>query len=516
MDKKVKSLLRESARGSLILMISQLSSTVILAVGMLISARFLGSTKWGILNIANSVVSFGATFQNIKVRPGLVKHISNLRYEEDEGNIGSYVKVGVLLSMIASLIIFTIVFMSSDYLAVNYYKNPELGFYIKILSFSLFAKNMLTTVYGVVIGFERMEYYGIMQVVYSILKSLLTPLLVFFGFGLFGAVIGELGPVTITGIIATIILFKLINPSKGEKTISYLLIAKQLLRFGIPLYFSSLLLGIRPNLYTSLLGVHVSEEIVGNWSVVLWFSTLISFVNAPISNALFPLFSKLDNNQDLEFVYKIGVKYSTLFVFPIIFTIMSLSDNIFAVLFPGDYVLAPTFLRYYMITFLYIGLGLTCNGSLLNGRGLTNSVFTANLIQFIITVPFSFYIIPNFGVNGIIFLLLIGTLLSQIYNLYTIKNSFGFSFNIKESSKIFFAGIFSYIITSYFINIIDFHPLFELILGGLLSLSSYMFGILLFKVINKGDIEYVNELSESFGPLSPIFKTFINLIERRL
>lgn len=513
-DKKLKSLLQGSARGSLILMISQLSSTVIMAAGMLIAARVLGSTKWGVLNIANSVVSFAATFQNIKIRPGLVKYISSLRHEEKEGDVRAFINVGVLMTLICSLIVFMIVFIFSDYISVRYYGNPELGFYIRVLSISLFARNMLTTVYGIVIGFEQMKYYGVLQIIYSVLKSFLTPLLIFWGFGVLGGILGELGPVLITGSVGVFVLYILGKSVKGDKTYSNWTIFVKLLKYGVPLYVSSLFLGIRPNLFTGLLGIHVSEEVVGNWSVVLWFSSLISFVNQPISNAIFPLFSKLDNNKDLEFVYKLGVKYSTLFIFPIIFTIMSLSDHIFEVLFPSDYVFGPTFLRYYMITFLYVGLGSTCNGSLLNGRGLTDRVFWGNLVQFVITVPLSFLAIPRFGVLGIICLLLIGTLFSQIFNLYSIKINLGFSFNWINSVKLLLSGAFAYLTSSLVVNLITIHPIVEVFFGGIVSVLAYFLGIVFFKVLNKADIRYMKDLSSSIEPMSKVVLFLLVILEK--
>ena len=178
---------------------------------------------------------------------------------------------------------------------------------------------------------------------------------------------------------------------------------------------------------------------------------------------------------------------------------MSLSTHIFEMLFPGDYVFGPTFLRYYMITFLYVGMGSTCNGSLLNGRGLTDSVFWGNLVQFIITVPLSFLVIPRFGVIGIISLLVIGTLFSQIFNLVSIKQRLGFSFDRGISMKLLLSGVMAYLASSLLVNLINFHPILEVLLGGTLSVLVYGLSIVFFRVLSKADIRYMKELSPSLG-----------------
>ena len=81
MSGKLTNHLQQSARGSLILLIAQVSSTLITTIATIIVARFLGSTSYGQVTIAMIPLSFASMFTNLGINNGLSNYIAQYRTE---------------------------------------------------------------------------------------------------------------------------------------------------------------------------------------------------------------------------------------------------------------------------------------------------------------------------------------------------------------------------------------------------------------------------------------------------
>ena len=176
-------LLKNSARGSLILLVGQVTSTIILAVGILFVARVLGSSEFGLFNIALAPVTIATLFQNLGIQQALVKFLAQYRHEEEQGYQRVLIETGTLISLTSGVLITLILYLSAPFLANSVYHEPQLLPLIRWLSVSVLAQSVLTVAHGVTIGYERMGLRSITQIVYSFIKSIVSPLLVVLGFG---------------------------------------------------------------------------------------------------------------------------------------------------------------------------------------------------------------------------------------------------------------------------------------------------------------------------------------------
>jgi O-antigen/teichoic acid export membrane protein len=402
----------------------------------------------------------------------------------------------------------------SDYIAINWYNEPDLGFLIRILSLAIIGRALLFSAYGVTVGFERMELRGILRIVYTFLKSILSPFLILFGLGVLGGVIGEVGPILITGVLGlyfTSTLYSSLTDEKSEYSLKTAI--NTVFTFSVPLYLANLLTSTKTQILTFLMGLYLGEEITGNWTVVLWFSSLLSFVNLPIRTTVYPLFSRITDISELEYVYKYSVKFATLLSYPIAFTIMSLSEQIIAILFTSEFVYAVTFLRLYMITFLFTGIGDSSNVPLLNSQMKTRVTFSIKIISFLITIPACIVFMPSLGAIPAILFLILGMTVSKFYAVLKIKGIFGFYFDIQSAIKMMLAGLISSGITYFLFSKLNMIPIVELVLGGILSLFVYASCILLMKVFTTSDYILLNKLGKEFGPLSKLFLYVITNLE---
>ena len=109
MDKNIEDLVKTTTRGSLILFLGQISSTFILAFGMLLVARFLGEANYGSFNKAQSVVQIAFLVMNLGVSSAMTKFIAQFRHEGKKGYIKVFIEAGTILNIIVASILTIIV-----------------------------------------------------------------------------------------------------------------------------------------------------------------------------------------------------------------------------------------------------------------------------------------------------------------------------------------------------------------------------------------------------------------------
>lgn len=512
MDTSIEDLVKTTTRGSLILLVGQVSSTLILAFGMLLVAYFLGPVNFGAFSKAQSVVQIAVLVMNFGVQQAMVKYIALFRHEGKDNLIRVLIETGMIITTVLSIFFTLLVYLLSGFIANEIFRDAAQELFIKYLSISILGQGFSTLAQGVTIGFERMELRSFIQISYSFIKSVISPVLVYIGLGTLGAVLGHTSPILLSGAIGSFFILILYRNQKASNaSISHFDAFKLIINYSFPLYLSSLLGGLLPQIYTTLLGIWETDEHIGNYSVALNFSVLLTFVTLPISTTIFPLFSKLENNQnELEFLYRNAVKYSTLFGYPIIFTIIALSNQIISILFHNKYVYASNYLRIYMLTFLLIGLGSVCNGSLLSGQNRNDVNFKSTFWKFIISLPLSYVSIQLYGVTGLLYTFFISSFINTSINVIYIRRIFGFKIDKAFLIKISLISIVSCFLVYQILNFISINLWLELIFGGILSLLIYLFGVILLKALTKQDYNYLKKLGDNFGPISPLIKWTID------
>ncbi|MBT3285669.1 oligosaccharide flippase family protein [Candidatus Bathyarchaeota archaeon] len=516
MGENLNDLVNQTTRGSLILLLGQVSSTVVLAIGMLLVANLLGAQSFGQFNLAQSIVSMASLVIGLGIRPSMIKYISQYRFEGKNDQIRVLIETGVFLSLISSGLATFIVYSLSGFIANQVYNQPEQAVFIQYLSLGIIGTSLMTLSMGITVGYERMKLRSILNIIYSFLKSVSSPILIYLGFGVLGAIFGHFTPVLLSGTLGLgFILVLRRNEAPATNDFTHIDALKMILVFGFPIYLTNLLNGIIPQLFITILGTSVSDTVVGNYAAAIYFSVLLSFVTLPIGTTIFPLFSKLENNlTDLRFLYRNAVKYSTLFAYPIVVMIMAMADPIITALFGTKYPLAPHFLRYYMLLSVVIGTGSVCNAPLLNSQKKASYTLKSTILRFIVVTPLSFLIIPRYGVPGLLAIMFMGNFVNSIYNLTIIRRLFNFDIDWKFLVKNLAISGTIYPVIYWLTTTLHVNVWIELVLGGTISVTMYLLGLILTKALTLKDYQFLRRMSRSFGPLAPLFTKFFDILIR--
>ena len=516
LNRDLSRVVKQSARGSLVLVVGQVISTVVSALGMIYVSKVLGSTSFGIVAIAQVPIGFAYILMNLGTDQALIKYIAQYRYEDRTENIRLLMESGLFISLVVGLFYTLLLWFSSGYLASSVFHQPELETLIKMFSLGVVAQSVIAAAWAIILGYERMTLKSIDIIVYSTLKSIVGPILVYLGYGPVGAVIGETGPLIFSCALSLVFIYFIWRSEGHSKaTMSHLEVIKMLLTYGFPLFLANIVTGPRPQINSYLLSVYVTADLIGNYSVAMRFSALVGLVVTPISQVILPLFSKLESNlEDLKLVYQASVKYTSLLVFPIVAAIMATSPQIIQILYDQDYAQAPLYMRLYLSAYFFIGIGLLSNQRLLNSRSLTRITFNSTFLQTVMTLPITFLLVQRYGVVGMLVSELVGPRIGMIYGIWEIRRNFGFTFDLRASLMLFLSSFSAFIVATFILDALALNPWVELGIGCASTLLAYIVGIILLKALTLGDLRDISSLSDAFGPLSGAFRMFLGFLER--
>jgi len=512
-----------SAAGSFQLFIGKAASTIILAVGAIILARLMLPAEYGLYSIALIPAMMISLFQDWGVGSAMTKYIAHFRAENKNEHLQDVVVAGVTFEVITGLALSFLSLLLASFIASTIFRRPESTPLISIASVTIFSGSLVTASQSSFVGFERMELSSFTMIFESVVKSVIAPLLVFFGYGAFGAVLGYTLSLLISGIAALsllyFLLFKNLRKTKKNKArISDTL--KKMLHYGVPLSISSILGGFRLQFYRFLMAFFCTDIIIGNYQVAANFAVLLTFFTYPISTVLFPTFSKLDsNNKDsnsqlIKTVFTSSVKYTSLLLVPAAISVMVLSKPMISTLFGEKYVYAPFFLTLYVISNLFVSVGSLSMGSLLAGLGETKTLMKLSLLSLLFSLPLAFILIPTLVIVGVILGSLFAGLPSMFIGLRWIWKHYKVKADLKSSAKIFAASIIAALTTYLSLIFLSMTNWIELIIEGTIFLLTYTFTSPIIGAVTKSDINNLKFMFSGLGLISKIINILLTIAEK--
>lgn len=505
---------KQSAKGSVVLMIGQILSTVILALGSILLARLLESANYGIYTVAHIPISVMLLFGDLGVNSALVKYISQYRLEEKPGEVKRLVKAGLTMNALTNTLLSFLTFFLSDFLSETMFHEPRLNVLIKIGSLGLLSQALMTTCQSIFIAFDKMELHSLTNLTFSILKSIISPILVIVGYGVFGATVGStLSYIVTTSICISIIWSLALRGSDGRLELE---IFGKIIHFGYPLFLSNLISGGLTQLFNFLMAIYVEASLIGNYQAAVNFSVLIGFISTPITTVLFPLFSKFDakKNNELGFVFQSAVKYSSILLVPATMGLIVLAEPIVRIIYGQTYQFTPFFLQLSIINTLFVSLGTNAIPALLNSQGKTKVNFMSNLLYFSLGLPLSLVLIPKFGVIGLLTISILASKPSLVYLILWVKRNFGFTINWRSSLKIFAASSLAFLIVYTILRLFPVSDILSLIVGVVVFLLVYSILLPSMRAIESRDIQNLKSIMKGLGPLAPLFNAYFNFLSK--
>ncbi|MDR1992404.1 MAG: oligosaccharide flippase family protein [Nitrososphaerota archaeon] len=523
---KTTDMAKASAKGGIHLFWGLVLSTVISAAGTIVIARLLGPDNMGLYTIAIVAPTMIATFRDWGVNTAIVRYAAQYNSENNISKIRSIFVSGLIFELVFGLALTILSFTLSGFLANVAFQRPEIVQLIQIASIFILSGALMNAAGAAFIGLERLHLNSIMLVIQSIVKTGLIILLVIFGLGTIGAIIGFSVAVLVAGITGILLLYTLYSslPKHSDGKLAIGGTIKTLLKYGLPLSVGVILLGFLELFYSLIMAIFVTDNsAIGNYSIAKNFVVLITFFASPVTTMLFPAFSKLDyrkNSQDLKNVFQYSVKYGSLLVVPVAVLVMSLAKPAINTILAG-YSQAPFYLMLLSITYLFPVIGSLSIGNLINSQGDTKYNLKLSILQAAIGFPLSFVLISQFGIVGLIISTLVVVLPGLFLSLGYIKKRYGVSIDWGPSAKILLSslatGILTYLLITWLpITWLPFSDLFRLIIGVVVFSVVFVLVACFTRTITREDLSSLQTIIDGLGPLRKPLHSVLGIVEKLL
>jgi O-antigen/teichoic acid export membrane protein len=511
---------KKSATGSFQLFIGVAASTIIMAIGAIILARLMTPEEYGLYSIALVPSYMAILFRDWGVNSAITRYVASARAENKEENAYEIVVSGMLFEAVTGLVLSVILVFLSNFVALTVFQRPEASFLITITSLTIFAGALLTAAQSSFVGFERMELNSLTNICQAIVKTVASALFVFVGYSALGATLGYTISFIAAAVIGLAILYlttvRRLN-NEGPQKINIMQTLKKMLRYGVPLSIASIISGFLVQFYAFLMAIYCTDIMIGNYQVASQFATLLTFFTIPISTVLFPVFSKINPQEEhelLQTVFTFSVKYTAILLIPATMAVMVLSKPMISTLFGEKWAYAPFFLTLYVISYLFVIFGNLSLGSLLTGLGKTKIQMKLSLITLIVGVPLSLLLIPTMGIFGLIITSIAAGMPSLCLGLHWIWKSYKAKADIKSSLKILTASSVAAAATFIIINSMTFADWIELTVGGITFLTTYLIIAPIIGGINQTDIKNLKTMFSGLGAISKLLNIPLSTIEK--
>jgi stage V sporulation protein B len=538
---------KSSATGSFHLLIGVAGSTIIMAIGTIILGIILSTDGLGLYGMALIPAGIINFFRDWGVNSALTQQIAGLRASGKDAQIHDVIVSGVVFEVISGAILSLVCFAIAWPVAL--YLSPKdvgsLSIYISITSLSIFAGAILSAAGSIFVGFERMKYSSLTQILQAVVKTALGPFLIVLGFGVLGAIYAATISVVAGSVIAILIVyFVLFRPLRkckvGKCDIKQTL--KPMLKFGLPLTMSGIAIGVLPLVFAFTMAASAGTWMMGNYYAATYFSVLLTFISVPIATALFPVFSKLNPQKEPELVKKVfatSVKYTAFLLVPATLGLITLASPLLNTIFPSSgnlvqsffvvidgtkFPFGPLFLAFSSIVNLLVLAGNISLGTFQTGIGKTNQIMWQSIISLFVGLPLAIFLVPYFYSIGGASLVVVGgivcALIATIPNVawglhwswknYKVKADFG------ASAKIFVASALASVAAFLFISFLSLHIPFGIILlgGFVVFLLVYLVAAPLLGAVNQMDIDNFRTMLSSLGAVSKVLNVFLMFMRK--
>lgn len=377
---------QRSTRGGLLIFVSNLLSTGIMAISSIVIARLLGPESFGAYALVSLVPSILQFFLGLGVGHAMIRQSAYFISKGQVDRARRY-SINAMTFLILSATGFALLcFAGSGVISAVLLHRPELAPLVRYISLAVLAQAMFqASTYGL-IGWSSMGLAGLTTVLQAAVRIAVAPALVLAGFGVFGALTGYTSGYLFSGTLGAVAfyVYKLRRAASGrdEGSTGFFGHVKEMISYGFPIYIGNMLTGLSNFYVTVLVAAIASDAVVGYYQAALNVTMAATIASTAITVALFPAFSSLHGlGADTAAAFRHGTKYIGFLIIPVIVFMMTSSGLIMRILYGSAFSSAgvylallaaadvPPVLGVFVATVFFNAVGKTRLSLVVNGTG---------------------------------------------------------------------------------------------------------------------------------------------------
>lgn len=502
-------------RGGFLLFVGNVVSLFVMAAGSILVARMLSPSEYGLYGVALVLPELFLLFSDWGINSALTRFIARYRSEEEYGKIRKLERAALLFKLCVGGVLSLALFFSADVLAAVLLRRPDLGGLVKTASLLILSRSVHSTVISALAGLERMDLRAVVNVIEAVTKGISSPLLVYMGYGVSGPIIGYASSYIVASVLG--VFFMVVSSPNLEEvdlaSDSLIDSLSLMFGFGMPLFIGGLVAGFAGRIQGFLLSWFVSDEAFGNYHVAVNFTRLVGLVTGSLVVTLFPAFSRLSHSLEpgkTREAFRGSVRYSTMFIVPLICLLAAVSEPMVHVLYTTRYPQAPLLLSLLTVPALLVGIGALSVGSFLNSQGDTGITLRVGLVGSAASILISPILVWMWGVSGLAVSIIVSSVTGSVFGLYALNKRYGFYPDLWHTARTLLSSVIAAGLAFGVVRLLsDATPLLSLFLGSGVYLLAYLFLAPVTGAVDEGDIENLDSMLRGLAVIYPFARIML-------
>lgn len=450
--------------------ITFIASVISMILGFVITillGRYFGAGDLGLYRMASTIYGIVILVAAVGFPAAMIKYVAE--YRGDRERTSEIVSSGVITSLFLGLG-FSVLFYFSSGIFAEIFKMPELSGLIKLLS-PVFPFAMVNgSLFGLLNGLREMKKYGIATIVQSVLMVVITVLLIYYGFGIAGTVIGM-----VLSSVGSCLYLVLVSRCYFEITHrGYIQTTKMMFSFGWKIVASNSINQINYQADTILIGYFLTATDVGYYGVALVLSKFFWLIPSAIQTITYPATSEYWSNNNhlvLNTMIEKSMKYTAYILLPIGIGVGFFAKEIIILIFGAKFIYAVLPLQILIVGTVIAGIEKSIGSSLTSiGRIDVNLQLTA--LGAIVDLILNLLLIPRYGIVGAAIATITSYIIGALLTFYFIIKFMHIKINVKWYALI---TMITGLVVALFLFSNKNHYVTFLLLSGYCIVLAYLF-----------------------------------------
>ncbi len=469
-----------ASRGTIYLMIAQ---AMFILLGFILNAylaRALSTEEFGILGLVVTASLIFVTFISAGLTGATTKFIAEKNGEQSAADVDR--KVTKLL-LFGSIICGVLFFFGAEFLA-QLVGNSKLVRPFQIAAFLIFTQCFYSQRISILNAFKDFDRQAWALVSLAFSKVLISVVLVVSGFGLIGAIAGQV----IAPLVGFLVAGKkqLLDKSKVSQ--------RDLLNYAWPYALTAGLLLVFQSIDIFLVQALVQNEVTtGLYVASNSLARAIVVMLSTVAVGIFPSISSLTSskstktNQYLQTVFLLVLAIGV----PLCLFIYGGANNLLAIFYSEKYIGAAPFLELLAISSLFMSLVFIAI-VVFNAAGETKKALRIMTLVVLLQIVLTFSLVRQFDAIGGAYAALVTGIISALFVVYLLSHKFGSMFRLKSLGKLLISGIVSFLILLVIQGLLQ--SKWMLLPAMLVACIVYGVLIALFKLFSPAEVTIINSV----------------------
>lgn len=481
------------AKSSFIVFIGVVISKIATYSYRIIIARSFGTEIYGLFSLVLMISGFFVAFFSLGLQSGLLRYISFYRGKNEKEKIQYIFRFSLKLLFPISILAGILLFLSSEYISLGIFHNPNLIVFIKWFAFFVPVLIFAGTFHAIIRAYEKIRWYSFIgNILMPSVQLILLVIFIFFNLK-DRAIILSYNLGILSMVISSFLIFKYKIPEVLQKPKikkrERLKLIKSLFSYSWPIIFFGLTMAIFGWIDSFTIGYFKTASDVGIYNAAVPIALLLGIAPLLFLQLFFPLVMREYSRKNFTLINQLSkqiAKWIFIFNLPFVIIMILFPGAIINILFGTEFIQANNALRMLSVGVFFYSL-LIISENLLSMMGKSRVVLTNLMIASIVNIFLNVLLVPRYGINGAAFSTMLSYILWSVLSFFIAKHHTSIVPLKRKMIKITFVALIPILILFFIKRFFEINFLTMIILG-LLFILSYFFLILVTKCFDENDL----------------------------